>query len=444
MKTSGLTFVFDRFVLTDEKLDFFYSYQDGNDKAVKEFKETFHLPFAVNANDPLIRYVLQQLHIIVGISYYKSLLGDIKMPYELDDSQCSYWNTVYDHGLGELSYVNKIKSPITPFRPTATTKRQPTKLNTSGAILGVGGGKDSIVAGELMRRIDVDTTTLDIATRDNRGQAGKVMQIIGFDELTFNRYLDTSIVAFTKDNDGYNGHVPLSAMLAWLGVLVACAKNKRFVLMANEAASSVGNTVWNGKTVNHQWSKSIEFEKLTQDYIQQNVSPDIWYCSPIRPYSSLAVIKLFSKWGDRYQDEFTSCNNVLRIDPNERPNGKWCGNCAKCLSTWLLLSVWLPIDRLDQIFSKKMLKDVSMKPVLQELLGLVGHKPLDCVGTTEELRAATRQALEKHSDSPLFSDIKPAGIPGPSIKELIIELGPHNIPEELSQKILPTVAKNLE
>jgi len=438
------TFVFEKYQVTDNQLEFYYSYKDGDRNEIAHFCEKYKLPIAINADDRTTQYILQQLHIIVGVSYYKSLLGNIELPYELNASEADYWNIVYGEGLGEFMYVNKLTAPIQPFISTSSSANAPLSLQTTGAILGIGGGKDSIVSGELFKRLGIETTTMDVATGDNHGQAGSVMDMMGLPQLRIERYLDTDIVDFTNKYSGYHGHIPFSVILAWFGVLLAYTQNNRYVIMANEASTSVGNTEWNGKPVNHQWAKSARFEKLIKQFIYSHISPDIHYFSPIRPYSSLAVISLFVKWGTMYFDTFTSCNFVLRIDPSARPNGRWCTKCAKCLSTWLLLSVWLDESQLEHIFGRNMFRDISLQPALRELLALQGHKPLNCVGTSEELRAATRKALETSVDRPLLDGLRTDQIPGPELEELIRSVGPHDIPDETAPNLLALIMSELK
>src|SRR5690606_29563358 len=103
----------------------------------------------------------------------------------------------------------------------------------------------------------------------------------------------------------------------------------------------------------------------------------------------------------------TSCNLVLRIDPDQRPNGRWCGRCPKCLSTFLLLTAFLPYLKVVEVFGSDLLEDTELVGMMQKLLGLEGHKPLDCVGTTEELRAVTRKLLEDNESKKLLDNINP-------------------------------------
>lgn len=441
---SDYIFEFDDFAISGNDLLFRFHYEHDA-KVIGSFEEKFVLPVQLDTQDATIRHILRHMHLVVGVSYYKSLLGSIRSPYQLSEAEADYHNTIYNEGLGEFAFINKLTDDIKPFAAShqPDDEYQAVSLDHQGAILGIGGGKDSIVAAEIVKAIKLDTTVLDVATRDNHGQADVVMNRTGLPQLRVGRYLDRSIIDFTAEHEGMNGHVPLSALLAWVGVLLAYATGKRYIMMANEAASSSGNVMWNGREVNHQWSKSYEAEKLSQDFIHQHISPDLTYFSPIRPYGSLAVLALFAKVGRTYYDDFTSCNLVLRIDPAARPNGRWCTHCAKCLSTWLLLSSSMSIDQLSEIFGRNLFEDPELRPTLEALLGLAGHKPLDCVGTIEELRAVTRLVIEKDEKWPLLEGITTESIDGPSIEELTNERSPSNFPTELAAQIDDFVTQSL-
>jgi hypothetical protein len=448
MNIQNPTFVFDSYTVGSKKVDFVYYYKDQDANEIGRFVETYTLPADLDASDPTIQYILKMYHLLAGISYYKSLLGKVETAYELSESEATYLNDIYDNGLGEYSFVNKLTQLIRPFNATLnTTDRTPVSLETAGAILGIGGGKDSIVTAEINKAIKLDTIVLGVSTRAHHGQAGAVMNVTGLPQTEIGRYVDVdSLVGFNQKYQGMNGHIPLSVLLAWLGTLLAYTTNKRYIMMGNEAATSDGNVEWNGRVVNHQWAKSYEAEKLTQDFIHSHISPDLWYVSPIRPYGSLAVLELFVKLGQDYYNDFTSCNMVLRIDPASRPNGRWCTRCAKCLSTWLLLTPWLSIEQLTGIFGRNLFDDPSLRITLDALLGLSGHKPLDCVGTTEELRAVTRLFLDSpHATTSyaILEGLTSASIPGPSIQELTNDRSPANIPSELSEMYESFVSSQL-
>ncbi len=76
------------------------------------FTETIELPpdMPFNGNDPDLEPALFALHLIGGISYYKTCLPktiEIRSG-GLTSSQTSFWNDVYENGLGEFFFRNDI------------------------------------------------------------------------------------------------------------------------------------------------------------------------------------------------------------------------------------------------------------------------------------------------------------------------------------------------
>ncbi len=429
-------FVFDRIEVIDSTTllaHYGHKFENGSHE---HFSEKLVLPCKIDNSDEITQRILRSLHIALGISYYKAFLGEVELPYHFDDEEAVYWNTVYHEGLGEFAYINQITAPIRPFMASTTSNSpHPVHLNTSGALLGIGGGKDSIVAGEILKKTDLRMSTWELSTGTNRGQAGVVMDKMGLDQLQVARYFDTNLVEVVKERGGHNGHIPISMIFAWVGILLAYAGKYQYVVMGNESATSVGNVDWAGRNINHQWSKSFEFETLMQGYVHKTISPNITYLSLLRSYGSLKVMQLFHTLASTYTSDFTSCNFVFRIDPMARPNGRWCGACAKCLSSYLLLSAWKSDEQLEKIFGKNLLLDPSLQSTLNELVGLVGNKPMDCVGTIDELRACARKLITEGRQGTLLAGISIDALSGSDINSLVEETHEHAIPKELLQKV---------
>src|SRR5690606_36984626 len=62
------------------------------------------------------------------------------------------------------------------------------------ALLGIGGGKDSIVAGELMKDIELPVTGFVLATGEILGQTKSVSSIMNIDLKPIKRRLDKQII----------------------------------------------------------------------------------------------------------------------------------------------------------------------------------------------------------------------------------------------------------
>ncbi len=144
--------------------------------------------------------------------------------------------------------------------------------------------------------------------------------------------------------------------------------------------------------MNHQWSKSFEFEKLFQQYVRRYITPDITYFSLLRPVKEIAIIKQFTNYS-KYFGLFTSCNKNFQI-VHRKVGSLWCGKCPKCAFVFLLLAVFLSKKEVVRIFGKNLFEDQSLLTVYKELLGLVGTKPFECVGTPDECRYALYKAVQ--------------------------------------------------
>ena len=96
---------------------------------------------------------------------------------------------------------------------------------------------------------------------------------------------------------------------------------------------------------------------------------------------------LFSRF-TQYHDVFRSCNVGSKQDI-------WCGHCAKCLFAYIILSPFIAPERLDAIFGKAMLDDLSLQHEFDQLCGLADTKPFECVGTVGEVRQALGMTLRR-------------------------------------------------
>ena len=64
--------------------------------------------------------------------------------------------------------------------------------------------------------------------------------------------------------------------------------------------------------INHQWSKSSEFEKLFKEYVVENISNDFSIYSLLRNWYEIKVVKEFSKY-PQYFYSFSSCNRNFHL-----------------------------------------------------------------------------------------------------------------------------------
>lgn len=411
-------------------------------------KETLELP-APSKNSVEQERLLRSLHLALAISYYKVFLPPkITHPYTMTAVEASFWNTVYEHGLAEFIYNNQLSfEQIARFKEQAGVEITGSSSNEwkDEAILGLGGGKDSIVGGELLRSTSIPFKTFVLATGEQLGQTQAVADVMGTELLPIKRTLDPQIFTLNKLEGAINGHVPISLIFGLVGALIASNTNSKYVVVANEASSSIPQTTWEDRQINHQWSKSLEFERLFQDYLHSYISEHLTYFSAIRPLSSLGVSKIFTRFPD-YFEVFTSDNSLFKINPETRDHPRWSLNSSKSLSSYILLSAWLNETELKHIFGRNFLHETSLKQSFLDMLGVDGASVLDCVGTPEELRLCLTLADNRgfHQTAPLMNVARERNLLGDlSRLEAYLQLQSNALPPAFENKIIDKIKEYL-
>ena len=308
----------------------------------------------------------------------------------LTDEQTVFWKKLYWNGLGEFFYTNGISETPEAFmeirnyklgiRNNCVTQATPdSSFQTPIYLVPIGGGKDSVVTLELLRRAGRSIRPLIM---NPRGATIECARMAGFpmDEvLVIRRKIDPTLLELNKQ--GYlNGHTPFSAMLAFYTRLASALSGIPNVALSNE--NSANESTVKGSYVNHQYSKSLEFEDDFRAYC-----PGFNYFSFLRPLTELQIAMLFSRF-TAYHDVFRSCNVGSKEDV-------WCGHCAKCLFAYIILSPFIAPERLNQIFGKSMLDDETLRLEFDQLRGVAETKPFECVGTVDEVNQALAMALRR-------------------------------------------------
>lgn len=321
------------------------------------------------------------------VSYWKLACPKtiVVKPYDLKLCQKKWWRHLYYQGLGEFRYLNGIDCSKHDFlRIESGTNRDFQPLRhylpmggnpTCGVLVPIGGGKDSVVTLECLRS-EMPVRPLILNPRGATIECVKAAGYTMDDVAVINRTLDPTMLKL--NNEGFlNGHTPFSALLAFLTLLISAGTGTKYIALSNE--SSANESTVPGTDINHQYSKSIEFERDFRDYVKQHLSEEIQYFSFLRPMNELQIASLFSQC-TAYHEVFRSCNAGSKTD-------SWCGKCPKCLFTWIILSPFLSRQRLTEIFGKDLLTDPDLRPIFEELNGTSAVKPFECVGTVEEVRA---------------------------------------------------------
>jgi len=187
-----------------------------------------------------------------------------------------------------------------------------------------------------------------------------------------------------------NGHVPVTGILSAIAVLAARLQDRDAVIMSNEWSASVPTLRYQGRPVNHQYSKSADFEAAFRGVLTG--SPD--YFSWLRDRSELWVGREFAAL-EPYHESFRSCNKAFYAERARRLD-HWCGECDKCCFIDLILAPFLPATTLKRIFKQagEPLDNPNLAGKFRALLG-AGAKPFECVGEVSECRAAVLLAARR-------------------------------------------------
>lgn len=419
---AAISFEFIRYNFNIDKLTacFDYSIALKNGDTI-DFTEKLILPSVIeqNISDTLMQALLRDLHLALGISYYKLFCpAEFIVHYELTEKQVEFWNMMYSDGLGEFLHRNGLqKADMAKFTASEVPEQELPVLKKTGKLLvGIGGGKDSIVSVELLKKDERDITGFLIETNKENTIARNVMKIAEIPQFIVRRELDEKLISGV--DGAYGGHVPVSGLYAFIGNFVSALYGFDYLIVSNEYSSNFGN-LDEENDVNHQWSKSTEFESAFQNYTRKFVTPSIKYFSLLRPFYEIRIVKMFAELGGKYFDVFSSCNTNFKID-EENIHG-WCGKCPKCAFAFTMLAAFLQREKVEEIFGKNMFNDESLLPLFNDMLGFGEGKPFDCVGVFDEVKAAMYMAGNKYKDTAVIKKFLPKIRDGESLVKKVFK-----------------------
>lgn len=283
----------------------------------------------------------------------------------------------------------------------------------SRPLIPVGGGKDSIVTLTALEHRDPVLFAVNPRPAMRRTAA-----VAGRDLLAVDRSLDDRLLDW-NDRGALNGHVPVTAIVSAAAVVAALLEDCRAVVLSNERSADEPTVVVDGWAVNHQWSKSWEFERRFRRLVTDHVHRDLTYLSLLRPAAELVIARAFSRH-PRFHAAFNSCNRAFRLR-GERT--EWCGDCPKCRFVFLMLAVFLPREDVIAIVGRDLLDAADQLDGYRELLALPGHdKPFECVGEAAESRAAM-DALAARDAWARATVVAALGTPDPRALETWVQPG---------------------
>jgi hypothetical protein len=343
--------------------------------------------------------LLALLHWVAGVSYFKAALPE-HVSCEAGapgPAAAELLEALYSEGLGELAYVNGLPGlphPRFAAGPASTQQDPGSAEEGEGAggvqapiarvLVPVGGGKDSAVALEIVRRSGCELALFSLG---DAPPIARTVEVAGLPRLLARRRLDPGLRECNAAG-AINGHVPITAIVSCVALLTAALNGFDAVAMANERSASSGNVVWHGVEVNHQFSKGLRAERLLAGAAAEAMDDGPLLFSVLRPASELAIARAFARM-ERYHGAFTSCNAIFRMDPSLRAS-TWCCDCPKCRFVFLALAPFSEPQHLREVFGHDLLEDESQFAGFALLAASGGHKPFECVGEEQESLAAIR------------------------------------------------------
>lgn len=393
------SFIYSGFetIRTEDKLKVVYDFEVPG---LARFNPSLEFPLdhklIINdALSPFAEKILFSIGMVELISYWKIACPprvEVKAG-KLTDDQINWWKSLYFNGLGEFFFKNGISPSKSDFMSIETSGKDFSEISsdfrTQGLnLIPVGGGKDSIVTLEHLSKVRDNNVCFGlnptVASRDS-------MEIAGYsNEQRFivSRTLDPEMLRLNKE--GYlNGHTPFSALLAFVSYYVAYLIGAENIILSNEASANAASIP--GTEINHQYSKTSEFEIAFQNYSEKYFSDKIYYFSLLRPFAELAIARSFCQY-EQYFQAFRSCNLGSK-------KNIWCGECPKCLFIYVMISPFLQAEKVESIFGQNLWEKESLVKDWKELIGIMPQKPFECVGTVEEVQYATYLIVNKTLDN---------------------------------------------
>lgn len=401
-----------------------------------DFSERFDFPLpdgAGSVSGPALTAALDLLHWIAGISYWKAgcprrLVFATSCP---DRWQAQWLNRLYREGLAEFAFRQDLS--VRDFEVFESDRVQTPAATSQGLddrlLVPMGGGKDSLVAWSRLDRLGRVGATVQV------GQSELITEVAartGALHRRIGRRVDPQLAALNAAG-AYNGHVPVTAINAAAIIVLALLHGHGGVAFANERSADEP-TLFDGcgNPVNHQFAKTLVFERMLDAWVRHYVAADLSVFSLLRQDRELAVCAEFAGLR-QFHDVFSSCNRNFHLDGPR--TGRWCCDCPKCRFVYLGLAPFLAASELGEIFGADLLDDEGQIAGFRHLLALDGQKPFECVGEAAEARAAI-QALSKRADWREQIVVRALarlleGLEVPKLEDLCKPGGSHLIPQEL-------------
>jgi hypothetical protein len=298
----------------------------------------------------------------------------------------------------------------------------------------MGGGKDSLVSLEILREGGVELQPVCVGGSE---LIADTVKTAGLPLIRIERELSPAL-GLMNEAGALNGHVPVTAINSAILVCASLLYGYRWVVFSNESSADEATlTDEQGRRINHQYSKSLDFETDLRATISREVSADIDYFSLLRPLKELAIAQRFSDLS-AYHPVFSSCNRNFHLD-GPRTSGRWCGACPKCRFTALALAPFMQPEELLAIMGRDVLDEAGQEEGFRALCRLGVEKPFECVGSVDESRSAMKRlgAMEAWKDKLIVKQLQAelTDLDIPEFETLVLARDEHCIPQRVLEHV---------
>ena len=174
-----------------KKLTLHYSLDDAF-----HFSETYEFNFnwIENYDPALLDAAIQTLFLLAGVSYYKTYLPPeiVISKGSVDKESAQFYEKTFQNGLGEFFYKNQL-DPHTQihFPYGESLKKIEDSSKTTGMLVAIGGGKDSLASIELLRKSSDKIATWSLGYRQ---ALEPLTNVIGFPHFFVDRSIDQQLL----------------------------------------------------------------------------------------------------------------------------------------------------------------------------------------------------------------------------------------------------------
>ena len=349
--------------------------------------------------------ILFHLHIALWISYYKSFPTNdlIVESWLLDDYQVNFWKKFYINWLWEFLYTNNISiDGLFNFKNNSNVEYSKIDFETSDkSLVPVWWWKDSIVSIELFKKANINFDLFVFWKEDEL--KNNTAEISGRNILLVKRKISDQLFELNK-KWYYNWHVPITGLIAFVMEVVWYLYDYKYLVLSNEISANFWNILWKWININHQYSKSLEFEKDFKDYTEKYISSNVKYFSLLRGMYEVKIAEYFAKYAKKYFSKFSSCNNNFKIINKSDKLWiwkYWCNSCPKCAFVFSILRPYLNKNDVIEIFWEDLYNKKDLEQLFRELLWITGIKPFECVWEAEEVIYSMYKSLNLYTNNNL-------------------------------------------